>query len=151
MVLLQPTIIRRTTKVARTAKHWNSRSNHLGCGTRNDLKMIATAAKRIDNANQMPISPRIQACPTGATVIADEIIKAPAKRTQRYQERVMMVMAIAAGKSLLGHCLLSHCLPLRLDEPNMVRNMAQASLNECFQRQRPYAQMDAPALKVVGL
>src|SRR5208283_3890139 len=103
--------------------------NHFGCGTCRSLKITATAAKRTDNANQIPISSRIQACPPGATVIADETARAMAKRTQRYQERLMTVMAFAAGELLLGHYLLGHRLPLFLNKLNMMRDVAGHFLN----------------------
>ena len=83
----------KTIRVASTAKHWKSRSNHLGCETCRSLKITATAAKRIDSPSQIPISSRIQACPPGATVVAEETARAAAKRTQRYQERLLIVMA----------------------------------------------------------
>jgi hypothetical protein len=44
------------------------------------------------NANHIPISSRIHACPPGATVIADDAIRATAKRTQRFQDMLTTVI-----------------------------------------------------------
>ncbi len=83
--------------MANTAKAWKSRSNHFGCRILNRLKTIAATAKRIDNANKVPIRSFIPGSPPGATVIANEMAEATANKQHKYQDTLMTVMAIAAG------------------------------------------------------
>ncbi len=71
----------------------NTRTSHLGSGSRNHLKATATAAKRTASPAQAPMRTWITAAPPGATVIADSATRARTKRAQRYQEILMMVMA----------------------------------------------------------
>ena len=97
-----PTVSSTTPAVASAATPRNTRTSHFGSGSRNHLKATATAAKTTASPAQAPIRTWITVAPPGATVIADSATKARTKRAQRYQEILVMLMAVPCVDILLN-------------------------------------------------